>query len=112
MTPGTPTGDLLTIAQVCAGLPGRSTKRLHPSTITRWILKGVPSLGGQRVKLRAIRAGGRWLVSPAALDGFFAALSTVDSEPGAFGSATRQRSTGERASASALAAESLERRGA
>lgn len=35
--------------------------RSNRETITRWIVRGV-KVGGKRVKLRAIRQGGKWLV--------------------------------------------------
>jgi hypothetical protein len=71
-----PKGDeLLTVSQVCARLPGaRGARNVTPSTVTRWILKGCPSLTGRRVKLSATRAGSRWLIRPVDLDAFFAAL--------------------------------------
>lgn len=67
---------LLTISQVCRRLPGaRGAEHVTPSTVTRWILHGCPARSGSRVKLAATRAGGRWLVQPADLDKFFAALA-------------------------------------
>ena len=68
--------DLLTISQIAARLPGaRGARRVHPATITRWILVGCPGRSGARVKLAATRAGTRWLVREADLDTFFAALA-------------------------------------
>jgi hypothetical protein len=72
--------DLLTISQVAARLPGsRGARRVHPATITRWILAGCPARGGGRVKLVATRAGSRWLVREADLQAFFAALGAEPS---------------------------------
>jgi hypothetical protein len=66
---------LLTISQVCSRLPGaRGAKRTSPSTIVRWITAGCPGRTGDRVRLRATRAGSRWLVAPADLDAFFESL--------------------------------------
>lgn len=68
--------DLLTISQIAARLPGsRGASRVHPATITRWILTGCPDRTGTRVKLAATRAGTRWLVRVTDLDAFFAALA-------------------------------------
>jgi hypothetical protein len=67
--------DLLTISQIVARLPGsRGARRVHPATITRWILTGCPNRNGERVKLVATRAGSRWLVRESDLQAFFAAL--------------------------------------
>lgn len=72
----TPDTDLLSISQIVARLPGaRGARRLHPATVTRWILTGCPARDGRRVKLAATRAGSRWLVRGADLDAFFAALA-------------------------------------
>lgn len=75
-----PDPELLTISQTAARLPGaRGARRVHPATVTRWILSGCPARDGRRVKLAATRAGGRWLVRPADLEAFFAALATEPS---------------------------------
>lgn len=66
---------LLTIGQICSRITGaRGARRVSPSTVSRWIAEGCPGRCGGRIKLRATRAGGRWLVDPADLDAFFAAL--------------------------------------
>ena len=67
-----PTRELVTVGDVCARLPGsRGAKRVSPSSITRWIQKGCPARNGERVKLKATRAGGRWLIDPEDLKTFF-----------------------------------------
>ena len=72
--------DLLTISQIARRLPGsRGADRVHPATITRWILVGCPSRNGARVKLVATRAGTRWLVRESDLQVFFAALGAAPS---------------------------------
>lgn len=50
------------------------------STVLRWILKGLPSATGGRVRLEAVRRGRRWVTSSAAVGRFFAALPTTPSE--------------------------------
>jgi hypothetical protein len=68
--------DLLTVSQVCRRIPGaRGAARVHPATVVRWITAGCPGRDGCRVKLAATRAGSRWLIRPADLDAFFAALA-------------------------------------
>jgi hypothetical protein len=52
------------------------------STVLRWILEGVPGPGGGRVKLEGVRAGGRWLTSEEALEGWMDRLTPhLDHEP-------------------------------
>lgn len=51
-------------------------QRLHPSTILRWIHRGVLGPASQRVKLEAFRLGGRWYTSAEALQRFAARLSS------------------------------------
>ena len=36
---------------------------VYPSTITRWIVKGAKSRAGGRIRLRAIRRPGGWLIA-------------------------------------------------
>lgn len=70
---GTTSVTLLIISEVCARVPGaRGARRLHPATVTRWILRGCPARNGISVRLTATRAGGRWLIRPADLNAFFA----------------------------------------
>ena len=53
---GAPRAELLTVSQVCSRIPGaRGARHVTPSTVTRWILTGCPSLTGKRVKLVATR---------------------------------------------------------
>ncbi|MBY0458484.1 MAG: hypothetical protein K2V38_14185 [Gemmataceae bacterium] len=49
--------------------------------MTLWILTGCPARTGERIKLTAVRAGGRWLVNPSDLDAFFAALAASPDTP-------------------------------
>jgi hypothetical protein len=78
------TGEpLISLGQAAAKYPGhRGANRLHPATLTRWILRGVRALDGRRVRLEAVRVGCRWLTSEAALARFAAALgATGDPAP-------------------------------
>ncbi len=103
--------DLLTISQIVARLPGsRGARRIHPATITRWILDGCPSRDGHRVKLVATRAGSRWLVRESDLQAFFDALAA---DPTAnLSSSQSTRTPTARDKASERAARELERMGA
>lgn len=99
-------GPLITAAEVAARFPGaRGAARLHPATVTRWILKGVRGPGGRRVRLEAVRVGSRWMTTQAALARFAAALAApADAAP--------SRSPAARNRASERAATELERMGA
>ena len=82
MTVIPPSDDLLTLADIARRIPGaRGARRLHPATITRWILKGAKATDGTVVRLRATRVGHRWLVRAAHLDEFFAALAPAAGAP-------------------------------
>jgi hypothetical protein len=62
--------SLIGLAQAAVTLPpGRLGKKVHFSTILRWVLKGGRTPDG-RVQLEAIRLGGRWLTSREALQRF------------------------------------------
>jgi hypothetical protein len=50
--------------------PGRNGKATALSTVLRWILRGAKAPDGQTVRLEAIRLGGRWMTSKAALQRF------------------------------------------
>jgi len=75
--------------------------RRHFSSVFRWIFKGVPGPDGQRVRLEAIRLGGRWGTSPAALQRFAEATTPKlngDDQPAPRSPTARQRAS-ERAAA-------------
>lgn len=67
---------LLTLHDAARLLPSnRAGKRVNFATVWRWVLKGVNTLEGNRVRLEAVRVGGRWLTSREALDRFAASLT-------------------------------------
>jgi hypothetical protein len=49
--------------------PNRGERPVHPSCILRWITSGV-RVGGEIVRLEALRLGGRWVTSVEALQRF------------------------------------------
>ncbi len=56
--------QMLSVVVVAGRFPGRAGKpRLHPSGVVRWIVEGVRLPDGSRLRLRAIRAGSKWLTS-------------------------------------------------
>lgn len=74
---------LFSLVQAAKKFPGhRGPERLHPATLTRWILAGAKAHDGQRVKLEAVRFGSRWLTSEGALARFSAALTPLTDPPG------------------------------
>jgi hypothetical protein len=69
---------LLSISQAARRLPpGRRGRPVSFACVLRWILDGIPGPDGQRVRLEAVRLGGRWLTSVEALSRFAAALTPV-----------------------------------
>jgi hypothetical protein len=93
--------DTLTLSEACALLPrGRNGAKPHLSTLLRWILQGAPAPGGQRVRLGAVRCGGKWITSRQALREFTEALTPrLASDPAPAPSRTpgRRQRAGERA---------------
>jgi hypothetical protein len=66
----------LTLVQGARTIPPyRDNRPTHASTLLRWILKGATGPGGRRVRLEAVRIGGRWVTSAEALQRFFERLT-------------------------------------
>lgn len=108
----TDTPTMMTVAQVARSIPGRAGrdgKGIHPSAVTRWIVQGIPARNGERVKLAAVRVGGRWMIRPDDLEAFFAALAstTPAAQP-----AKKRRTEAQRRRATEAAARALIARGA
>ncbi|MFL5242530.1 MAG: DUF1580 domain-containing protein [Gemmataceae bacterium] len=78
--------------------------RTHFSTVFRWVTKGVPGPTGARVRLEALRVGGKWVTTRTALQQFAEATT-----PRLEGEQTPlARSESKRRAASERAAEALE----
>jgi hypothetical protein len=61
-----------------AGLPGaRGGPHVNGSTLFRWATKGAPAANGTRVRLEAVRIGGRWATSVAAVHRFVERLTVA-----------------------------------
>jgi hypothetical protein len=73
---------ILSLQEAADSLPSGMNrgKRLDFSTIWRWVLRGCLAIDGRRVKLEAVRLGGRWLTSREALERFSDALSTPQAD--------------------------------
>jgi hypothetical protein len=69
--------------------PYRLGRPVTASCILRWVLSGVKVPGGGRVKLEAVRLGGRWLTSVEALERFAARQTPGLDAPAGGGAAPR-----------------------
>jgi hypothetical protein len=97
----------ISLTEACRSLPtGRRGRPVHLSCILRWITKGSLAPDGRRVRLEAVRIGGRWITSHEALTRFAEALTPRFDEP-----EPAPRSSSKRQAASERAARSLEAMG-
>jgi hypothetical protein len=81
-------------------------RRVSFSTVWRWVLKGCQGPDGQRVRLEAVRLGGKWLTTDQAVQDFSDRLTPqFDDQPAA------PRTPGKRERASRRAGAALERMG-
>src|SRR5579883_403932 len=73
--------NLLSLAEAVKLLPaGRGGRRVHFSTVLRWVLDGAKGPDGTRVRLEGVRLGGRWLTSRQALQRFVEKLTPAAPE--------------------------------
>lgn len=71
-------GDGLSLAAAGRMFPAhRGPGAINPSTVYRWATSGAKEPSGRLVKLEAVRVGGRWLTSRAAVARFVAALTAA-----------------------------------
>ena len=80
--------------------PARQGRRTHVSTLLRRILTGATAPDGSRVRLEAVRLGGRWMTSRQALQRFCERLTPrLDGQdaPPALRTESRRRRADERA---------------
>src|SRR5262245_56351012 len=72
--------------------PFRENKPVAPSTVFRWIASGVRLPDGSRVRLEAVRLGGRWLTSSPAIERFIARQTpNLNADPSPTPRTARQR---------------------
>lgn len=72
------TGDGLSLSAAGRLFPGhRANGTVDPSTVFRWLTKGMRTADGLVVKLEAVRVGGRWLTSRGAVSRFVATLTAA-----------------------------------
>ncbi len=66
----------LSLADAVCRLPrGRDGNPICFSTVFRWAMRGIIAPSGERVRLEAIRLGGRWITSHEALQRFVERLT-------------------------------------
>jgi hypothetical protein len=78
---------------------GRRGRPVHFTTLLRWVLDGVVSPAGDRVRLEALRLGSKWITSREALQRFVEAQTpAVDgAETPALRTPTRRQKASDRA---------------
>ena len=98
----------ISLTQACKFLPaGRRGRPIHLSCVLRWITNGSRAPDGRRIRLEAVRIGGRWITSREALTRFAEALTPrFDDAP-----APAPRSAAKRHKANERAAKELEAAG-
>jgi hypothetical protein len=73
---------LLSLAAVAASLPGhRGNAHVNPSTLFRWIVKGLRLPGGEVARLEAVKVGVAWRTSLEAIERFSARLTDAAVNP-------------------------------
>ncbi len=70
----------MTLSAAARRLPGRNGAHCNPSTVARWVHKGV-TVGGTLVKLHAVRMGCALFVTEGALANFLSALNGPPAAP-------------------------------
>jgi hypothetical protein len=66
----------LTVAEVAKRFPpSRCGRPVHVGTVTRWVTLGARLRDGRRLRLKADRLPGRWIITPESVDEFIAALT-------------------------------------
>lgn len=75
------TERLLSLTQASRRFPGRGETTVTPSTLRRWIARGVVDADGRRVRLRGARLGSKWLTSDRWISEFIEALASSETEP-------------------------------
>jgi hypothetical protein len=100
---------LISLRDAARRLPaGRRGRPVTLSCLFRWVTEGVTAPGGSRVRLEAVRLGGRWLTTVEALQRFAEAQTPAPRAPAP---ARRPRSPAARERAAARAERELDRIG-
>lgn len=69
--------DKIAVAQVCHLIPSARSGAgsVNPSTVHRWVHRGIRTAGGNVIKLEAVRCGAQWVTSLQAVKRFIEALN-------------------------------------
>ncbi len=103
--------QLCALRDYCDRIPGhRKGSRTHISTLIRWATKGVMTPAGERVRLRAVRAGSKWLCCDEWFEEFLSTL-TAANQPGGGSENAPLRSPAVRNRAAAEAVRKLDEHG-
>jgi len=70
-------GDRVSLTQFGQRFPAAKGAEgtVNSSTVFRWVTRGVVGPNGDRIKLEAVRIGGRWLTSEAATNRWIIAMT-------------------------------------
>ncbi len=106
-------GEGLSLSAAGRLFPGhRGNGTVDPSTVFRWVTKGMRTTDRRVVKLEAVRVGGRWLTSRGAVARFVSALTAAAAPTSGTTVTPAPRTPAARRTASELAAQELKRMGA
>lgn len=70
------------LSRVRTRLPGSGTEHPHPATLVRWVTRGIEVPSGERIKLRAVRVGNRWMTTDRWFDDFVGAMTSAHQPDG------------------------------
>ncbi len=89
----------LTLSQAAKLVPSyRVGRPTHVSRLVRWIVNGVRADDGRLIKLEAMRLGGQWVTSAAALQRFAEAMTPAQRPLAPLQTAISRRKSAEQAS--------------
>lgn len=75
-------GDALNLSAAGRLFPGhRGGRAVNPSTVLRWMVKGLIMPTGVVIRLEGVRVGTRWLTSSAAVSRFVTASTAASTSP-------------------------------
>jgi hypothetical protein len=87
-------GEGLSLSAAGRLFPGhRGNGTVDPSTVFRWVTKGMRTPDGRVMRLEAVRVGGRWLTSRGAVARFVSALTAAADPPPATSTPVPRTST-------------------
>jgi Protein of unknown function (DUF1580) len=67
--------ELMSLSQAAKLLPGRTSDKVSPSTVWRWITRGCTDKDGKVVKLEAVRVGAYFCTSRQSITRFIEAIN-------------------------------------